>query len=210
MAVPTSSGTQTKPPCARISWFKQNGLDLQAMYPVKDEHNAQQDAWTWDEFAKYAEAAAKDGMTFGLGMGGGGNTDATDMHGALFKAFGATLIDKDGNIQLKSDAVRQVLEFAQRVTKSYPADAVSFDDASNNRALISGKSALIFNPPSAWAVAKRDAPHGCRGLLDISRTCGPERTLPADAELLLGRLPVQLEQVRGKGADRVPDAAGTG
>ena len=82
-AVPTSSGTQTKPPCARISWFKQNGLDLQAMYPVKDEHNAQQDAWTWDEFAKYAEAAAKGGITFGLGMGGGGNTDATDMHGAL-------------------------------------------------------------------------------------------------------------------------------
>ena len=35
MAVPTSSGTQTKPPCARISWFKKHGLDLQAMYPVK-------------------------------------------------------------------------------------------------------------------------------------------------------------------------------
>jgi hypothetical protein len=30
-AVPTSSGTQTKPLCARISWFKKNGLDLQAM-----------------------------------------------------------------------------------------------------------------------------------------------------------------------------------
>ena len=42
--------------------------------------------------------------------------------------------------------------------KFLPADAVSYDDASNNRALISGKSALIWNPPSAWAVAKRDAP----------------------------------------------------
>ena len=39
-AMPTSSGTQTKPPCARISWFKKNGLDLQAMYPVKAENNA--------------------------------------------------------------------------------------------------------------------------------------------------------------------------
>jgi ABC-type glycerol-3-phosphate transport system substrate-binding protein len=174
VAVPTSSGTQTKPPCARISWFKQNGLDLQAMYPVKDEHNAQQDAWTWDEFAKYAEAAAKGGMTFGLGMGGGGNTDATDMHGALFKAYGATLIDKDGNIQLKSDAVRQVLEYAQRVTKSYPADAVSFDDASNNRALISGKSALIFNPPSAWAVAKRDAPTVAADCWTFPAPAGPK------------------------------------
>ena len=52
----------------------------------------------------------------------------------------------------------QVLEYCQKLVKFYPADAVSYDDASNNRALISGKSALIFNPPSAWAVAKRDAP----------------------------------------------------
>ena len=37
-----------------------------------------------------------------------------------------------------------------------PPAVYSYDDASNNRALISGKSALIFNPPSAWAVAVRD------------------------------------------------------
>lgn len=45
-AVPSSSGTQTKPPCARISWFKKHGLDLQAMYPAKEEKNALQDNWT--------------------------------------------------------------------------------------------------------------------------------------------------------------------
>jgi ABC-type glycerol-3-phosphate transport system substrate-binding protein len=174
VAVPTSSGTQTKPPCARISWFKQHGLDLQAMYPAKEDHNALQDAWTWDEFAKYAEAATKDGNTFALGMGGGVNTDATDTHGALFKSFGATLIDEKGNIQLKSDAVRQVLEFAQKLVKFYPADAVSFDDASNNRALISGKSALIWNPPSAWAVAKRDAPQVAADCWTFSAPKGPK------------------------------------
>ncbi len=156
VAVPSSSGTQTKPPCARISWFKKHGLDLQAMYPAHEEKNALQDAWTWEAFLKYAELAAKDNMTFGLGMGGGLNTDATDTHGALFAAYGATLIDAEGKSQLKSDNMRQVLEYAQRLVKFYPADAVSYDDASNNRALISGKSALIFNPPSAWAVAKRD------------------------------------------------------
>jgi hypothetical protein len=155
-AVPTSSGTQTKPPCARISWFNKHGLDIQAMYPAKDEKNALQDAWTWEAFLKYAELAAKDNMTFALGMGGGLNTDATDMHGAMFAAYGATLVDAEGKSQLDSDAMRQVLEYAQRLVKFYPADAVSFDDASNNRALISGKTALIFNPPSAWAVAKRD------------------------------------------------------
>ena len=63
-----------------------------------------------------------------------------------------------GEITVKTDKVRQVLEYAQRLVKVLPADAVSYDDATNNRALISGKSALIWNPPSAWAVARRDAP----------------------------------------------------
>jgi ABC-type glycerol-3-phosphate transport system substrate-binding protein len=156
-AVPASNGTQTKPPCARISWFKKHGLDLQAMYPTKDEKNALQDAWTWEAFLKYAELAVKDNVTFALGMGSGTlNSDATDLHGAMFAAFGGVLIDAEGKSQLKSDGTRLALEYAQRLVKFYPADAVSFDDASNNRALISGKSALIFNPPSAWAVAKRD------------------------------------------------------
>ena len=39
-----------------------------------------------------------------------------------------------------------------------PADVFAWDDASNNKWLISGKGALIMNPPSAWAVAVRDAP----------------------------------------------------
>ncbi len=171
VAVPSSSGTQTKPPCARISWFKKHGLDLQAMYPAKDEKNALQDNWTWETFLKYAELAKKDNMTFALGMGGGLNTDATDTHGAIFAAFGGTLIDAEGKSQLKSDGTRQALEYAQRLVKFYPADAVSYDDASNNRALISGKSALIFNPPSAWAVAKRDSP-------DVAADCW---TFPAPA-----------------------------
>ncbi len=179
VAVPTSSGTQTKPPCARISWFKKHGLDVQAMYPAQPGHNAMQDAWTWDAFLKYAELAQKDGMTFALGMGGGLNTDATDTHGALFRAFGATLVDSEGAMQLKSDAVHQVLEFAQKLVKFYPADAVSYDDASNNRALIAGKTALIFNPPSAWAVAKRDAPAVAADCWTFPAPVGPKgRFLP--------------------------------
>ncbi len=180
-AVPASNGTQTKPPCARISWFKKNGLDLQAMYPARDEKNALQDNWTWETFLRYAELAAKDNMTFAMGMGSGGlNTDATDVHGAIFAAFGGSLIDAEGRSQLKSDGTRQALEYAQRLVKFYPADAVSFDDASNNRALISGKTALIFNPPSAWAVAKRDAPDVAADCWTFPAPSGPKgRFVPA-------------------------------
>lgn len=174
VAVPTSSGTQTKPPCARISWFKKQGLDVQAMYPVKSEHTAMQDQWTWDALMKYAELAKQDGMTFAFGLGSNTNTDAIDMHGALFQAFGATLIDKNGKITLDTPEVNQCLEFCQKLVKFYPDDAVSYDDASNNRALISGKSAMIFNPPSAWAVAKRDAPQVAADCWTFTAPKGPK------------------------------------
>ena len=80
------------------------------------------------------------------------------MVGALFLAYGAELMDAKGNITVKTDAVKQVLEYAKRLAAFCPADAQAWDDASNNKWLISGTGALIFNPPSAWAVAKRDAP----------------------------------------------------
>src|SRR6201999_1883491 len=80
----------------------------------------------------------------------------------------------EGTIQLESEQVRQVLTFAQKLVKFYPDDAVSFDDASNNRALISGKSALIFNPPSAWAVAKRDNPSVAQDCWTFSTPTGPK------------------------------------
>ena len=92
----------------------------------------------------------------------------------MFRAYDAALIDGEGNIQVKSDTMRQFLEQAQKWVKFYPADAVSYDDASNNRALISGKSALIFNPPSAWAVAKRDAPEVAKDCWTFSCPVGPK------------------------------------
>jgi len=51
---------------------------------------------------------------------------------------------------------------------------VSYDDASNNRALISGKSSMIFNPPSAWAVAKRDAPTIAADCWTFPNPAGPK------------------------------------
>jgi len=158
-AVPTATGTQTKPPCARISLMKKYGLDIVGMYPAKNEKTALADSWDYEALVKYGEMAMKDGFPFALGLGGGTtNTDGIDQVGAMFRAYGAPLIDEKGAVQVKSDKMKQFLEFAQRFVKMLPDDVVSYDDASNNRALISGKTALIFNPPSAWAVAKRDAP----------------------------------------------------
>ena len=157
MAVPTSAGNQNKGPCGRISVLRDAaGLDIVKMYPTAADPSPEAENWTYDTFLKAAEACQKAKMPFGMGLGT--TPDSVDTAGAIFAAFGAEVITAKGEVNVRSDQVRQVLEYAQRLVKFLPADAVSYDDASNNRALISGQSALIWNPPSAWAVAKRDAP----------------------------------------------------
>ncbi len=157
LAVPSSSGTQNKGPCGRISILKAHGFDPVAMYPAKSGIEMPgTKAWTMDEFLKQAELAAKAGKPFGIGLGQ--TTDSVDSTGSFFASFGAALIDPKGNINLQSEGVMAALEFGQKLVKFLPKDAVSYDDASNNRALISGQGALIYNPPSAWAVAKQTAP----------------------------------------------------
>ena len=156
-AMPAISGSQVKPCCSRIDLFKQHaGIDLQAMFPAAAAMGPGYDTWNWDTFLVAAEKLNKAGAPFGLPMGQ--FTDAVDMVGAVFASFGSELVDAKGNVTVKSDATRQTLEFFKKLMPNCPGDVYSWDDASNNRALISGKSALIFNPPSAWAVAVRDNP----------------------------------------------------
>jgi len=173
MAVPSNSGAQNQPPCARISVLKEKAdLDLLAMYPVNTEYTPGADAWTWEAHLKAAEACYKAGMSFALGLSDCG--DAVDMCGALFASYGAVLVDAKGNITLDTPEIRQVMEYGQQLVKFLPKDVMAYDSASNNRALISGRSALIFNPPSAWAVAKRDAPQIAGDCWTFSAPRGPK------------------------------------
>ena len=160
----------------------------------KPEHTALSDGWTWQKLLKIAPAAQEGGACRSRSASARPR-DSVDFVGALFRAFGAELVDAKGNITVNSDPVRAGAGVhGQKLAKFLPPDAYSYDDASNNRALISGKSALIFNPPSAWAVAKRDNPPVGGGLLDLPRTRRAEGTLRAVSAVLLGHLVVQQEQ----------------
>jgi ABC-type glycerol-3-phosphate transport system substrate-binding protein len=181
IAVPTSSGTQNKGPCGRISVLRDvAGLDVVKMYPAADVATPEAENWTYETMLKAAEACQKANMTFGIGLGT--TPDSVDTAGSLFAAYGAELMNANGDITIDTDNMRQVLEYAQRLVKVLPADAVSYDDASNNRALISGQSALIWNPPSAWAVAKRDNPKVAEDCWTFPAPKGPKgRFMPLGA-----------------------------
>ena len=155
LGVPACIGSQIKGPCSRIDLMKKYaGIDVQEMYPAGSPPKA--DNWTMDTFLKAAEACHKGGFPFGIGLGV--TSDSVDTAGAIFQSFGGHLVDAKGNLTVKTDGVRQALEFYKKLIPFLPPDVAAWDDASNNKWLVSGKGALIMNPPSAWAVAKRDAP----------------------------------------------------
>jgi ABC-type glycerol-3-phosphate transport system substrate-binding protein len=174
VAVPTCVGTQSKPPCGRIDLLKQLvGLDVTQMYPAGVPPNKElADKWTWDFFLSAAEKSFKGGYPFGMPLGV--QSDAVDWVGAVFASHGATMVDEKGDITVKSDATRQVLEWFKKLMPFLPADVFAWDDASNNKILISGQSSLIMNPPSAWAVAKRDAPKIAEQLWTFPAPKGPK------------------------------------
>jgi ABC-type glycerol-3-phosphate transport system substrate-binding protein len=170
IVVPTCVGSQIKGPCSRIDLLKQHGgIDIVAMYPAG--HAPKADGWTLDAMLKAAEACHKAGHPFGIGLGT--TEDNVDTAGAIFQSFGAAIVDAKGNIRVKSDPVRQALEYYKKLAQWLPPDAPAWDNASNNKYLISGKGALIMNPPSAWAVAKRDAPQVAEQLWTHGMPAGP-------------------------------------
>ncbi len=171
LALPATVGSQFKGPCSRIDLMKKHaGIDVQAMYPAGAEPK---DAdWTFDTFLKAAEACSKGGNPFGIGLGT--TSDNVDTIGAVFHGFGAVVVNAKGEIVVKNDQVRQALEYYKKLMQWLPPDVAAWDDSSNNKFLVSGQGALIMNPPSAWAVAKRDAPQVAENCWTHGMPAGPK------------------------------------
>ena len=174
VAMPTGNGTTALVPCARIDMLKEYaGLDVVKMYPAGGAPDrGLADAWTWDAFLGAAEKCAKAGYPFGLPLSN--QSDAVNWVGAVFASHGADLVDAQGKITVKSDATRQVLEWFKRLVPLLPPSVFAWDNAGNNKWLVSGKGALIMNPPSAWAVAVRDAPDIAKQLWTFPSPKGPK------------------------------------
>jgi ABC-type glycerol-3-phosphate transport system substrate-binding protein len=184
--VPAVAGTQTKPPCVRYDLLQEHaGIDIRAMWPAKPERGPGADQWNWETFITAAEKCHAAGVSFGLPMGQFG--DAVDWVGALYRSYGAFMMDAEGQVTVRNNPkLRQAVEYLVRLSQFMPRDVWAWDDASNNRALISGKSALILNPPSAWAVAKRDNLQVAEKCWYAPMPAGPEGRFTPYVPLFLG------------------------
>jgi hypothetical protein len=177
LAVPVSWGSLSIPPCARISLLQQlANVDVQSWYPAHESTPEAAKDWTYDKQLEIAEASFKAGYPIGFGCGPNSGK-ATGIWGTTFGAFGAELVDAKGNIAVESDNVTAVMEYCARLVKFMPADAPTWTDPSSNRALISGKTTMIWNPPSAWVIAKHYNPKVAQDCWTFPNPRGPQGRL---------------------------------
>jgi hypothetical protein len=157
-ALVAPTGSHTYPMVSRLDLFKEHaGIDLQELFPAGQRDQAKIDAeWTYDSFLEAAKKLHAAGHAFGNPIGP--TSDSQDWLGPLFLSFGSEMVNGDGDITVDSDGTRAALEYMSQLTQYMPADIYAWDDAGNNRWIISGTGSCIQNPPSAWAVAVRDQP----------------------------------------------------
>ena len=170
---PAPTGSFFDSMVSRLDLFKEHAnMDLKDIFPdssLRDQSLV--DAWTYDAFLIAAEKLHLAGKSFGGTIGA---TPDSRWLSAMFASFGAELVNKEGEITVDSDEVREVLEYLIKFTKFMPDSVYAWDDASNNRWLISGEGSSIINPASAWAVAKRDNPEIAKQLWHHDLPRGPK------------------------------------
>ncbi|MGQ4809392.1 hypothetical protein NKDENANG_02809 [Candidatus Entotheonellaceae bacterium PAL068K] len=154
-SVPGPIGSHTYPMVSRLDYFKQYaGVDLKQIFPAgPNRDKALVESWNYDNFLTYCQKLHEAGHAFGNQIGP--TSDSQDWLGPLFMSYGSMMVDAKGNITVDSDETRQALAYMKKLAAYMPPDVYAWDDAGNNRWIISGKGGGIQNPPSAWAVAKR-------------------------------------------------------
>src|ERR1700740_2650353 len=155
--IPTAVGSQVKPCCSRFDLYMQHaGIDVRDMFPADEAKYDKEkiDGWNWDTYLTAAQKLYKAGFPVGLPMGQ--TSDAVDWVGALFNSHGVVMVDAKDNIRIDSDETRKALEYLKKLMAVNPPEVYAWDDARNNRWLISGKGSSIINPPRVRAVASSD------------------------------------------------------
>ena len=209
IAPPAIPNTLTLPSVGRIDMFKEAvGLDLTQMYPAGGTGNKElTDKWTWDFFLDAAEKCNKAGHPFGVALGQTGDT--ANWVGAVFTAYGAELVDKDGNITVKSEPVKQVLEWFKKLVPNLPPDVFAWDEFEQQQGADLGPGGADLQPALGLGGGGARRAEGRRAMLALPVAEGPERPLRSGAAVLLGHLEILAEQGGGEelGAASVGEAA---
>ena len=209
--IPTTVGSQVKPCCSRFDLYQQHaGIDIRDMFPndVSKYDKAKIDTWNWDTYLTSAQKLFKAGFPVGLPMGQ--TSDAVDWVGALFNSFGVVMVDGKDNIKVDFDETRTALEYLKKLMAVNPPEVYAWDDAGNNRWLISGKGSSIIEPAERLGGGQARQPDRGGELLDPCDAARSERPLRRPAAAILRLVELLEEQVGGEGPSDLHLAEGCG
>jgi multiple sugar transport system substrate-binding protein len=108
---------------------------------------------TWDELLKQAKVLKKQGNPVGIAISHCG--DANTSLWAVLWSYGAKVLEADGKTPaIVSEKTAQVIEWYKELYRDgMEPEVLSWDDASNNRFILSGKGSWIHNPISPYNTA---------------------------------------------------------
>jgi multiple sugar transport system substrate-binding protein len=109
---------------------------------------------TWEELLAAGKKLKAKGHPVGIPISQ--TNDAVSTLGPIMWAYGAKAVDADGKtVTVNSPETAESIEYVKRLfNEAMEPEVLSWDDASNNRFLISGKGSWIANPQSAYLTAK--------------------------------------------------------
>jgi multiple sugar transport system substrate-binding protein len=109
---------------------------------------------TWEELLKAGRVLKRRGHPVGIAISQCG--DANSSFWSILWSFGGKVLDADGKtIAMETPEMEATLEYYKSLyTDAMDNEVLSWDDASNNRCLVSGKCSWIHNPISAYESAR--------------------------------------------------------
>ena len=162
------------------------------------------DKWTWDFFLKAAEKCHKAGHPFGLALGQTGDT--ANWVGAVFTAYGAELVDKDGNITVKSDAGEAGARLVQEAGAGPAARRLRLGRFEQQQGADFRPGGADHEPALGLGGGGARRAEGRRAVLAFPLAEGAQGPLRSGAAVVLGDLEILAEQ----GGGEEPGAASVG
>jgi multiple sugar transport system substrate-binding protein len=130
---------------------------------------------TWEDILKGGARLKAKGHPIGVGLGH--SEDPNTTWRGLMWSYGATEVDESGR-QVTIDS-KETLEAVKLVRAIYQEamdpEVLSWDDAGNNRFLVSGRGCWILNPISAYRTAQQSNPELADQIFLWKPPAGPVR-----------------------------------
>ncbi|HET7198053.1 MAG TPA: extracellular solute-binding protein [Burkholderiales bacterium] len=134
---------------------------------------------TWEDLIKGGAKLKAKGHPIGIGLGH--SQDPNTSWRSLMWCYGSTVQDKSGkHVTLNSKQTVEAIKVATAMYKqAMTSEVLSWDDASNNRYIQSGRASWIHNPISAYRTTQKSNPETADKIFLWKTPAGPVRRIAA-------------------------------